>query len=107
MAEYRLSPRAKRDLDALFDHTVAQWGLAQALDYTDRIEAMCAAFAEAPLRAAGCDHIRPGYRRSAGQHGSYFRPTDYAIAVIRSCACGWTRAGIYKRERRRPRSSGC
>lgn len=84
MAEYRLSPRAQRDLGALFDHTVAQWGLAQALDYADLMEAACAALAEAPLRAPGCDHIRPGYRRrSAGQHGSYFRPTDYAIAVIR------------------------
>lgn len=84
MAEYRLSPQAQRDLDALFDHTVARWGLAQALDYADLMEAACAALAEAPLRAPGCDHIRPGYRRrSAGQHVIYFRPTDYGIAVIR------------------------
>jgi toxin ParE1/3/4 len=51
MAEYRLSPQAQRDLDALFDHTVARWGLAQALDYADLMEAACAALAEAPLRA--------------------------------------------------------
>lgn len=51
MAENRLSSQAQRDLDALFDHTVAQWGLAQALYYADLMEAACAALAEAPLRA--------------------------------------------------------
>jgi plasmid stabilization system protein ParE len=42
MAEYRLSPRAQRDLDGIFDYTVTQWGLPQALRYTDLIEAACA-----------------------------------------------------------------
>jgi plasmid stabilization system protein ParE len=42
MAECRLSPRAQRDLDEVFDYTVAQWGLLQALRYTDLIEAACA-----------------------------------------------------------------
>ena len=84
MAEYRLSPRALRDLDGVFDYTVAQWGLLQAMRYTDLIEAACADLAEAPQQAQGCANIRPGYRRrSVEQHVIYFRPTSYGIAVVR------------------------
>ena len=37
MAEYRFSPAAQRDLGEVFDYSVATWGLAQAMDYTDLI----------------------------------------------------------------------
>lgn len=84
MAEFRLRPRAQRDLEDLFDYTVARWGLPQAMHYTDLIEAACAALAEAPQRAQGCAHIRPGYRRrTVENHVIYFRPTRYGIAVVR------------------------
>ena len=84
MAEYRLTPRAQRDLDGVFDYTVTHWGLPQAMRYTDLIEAACAELAEAPQQAQGCPNIRPGYRRHGiEQHVIYFRPTSYGIAVIR------------------------
>ncbi len=84
MAEYRLSPRAQRDLDGVFEFTVAQWGLPQALRYTALIEAACADLADAPQQAQSCAHIRPDYRRrSVESHMIYFRQTSYGIAVIR------------------------
>lgn len=84
MAEYRLSPAAQRDLDGVFDYTLAQWGLTQALRYTDLVEAACANLARAPHQAQGCADIRPGYRRrGVEQHVIYFRPTSYGIAIIR------------------------
>ncbi len=84
MAEYRLSPKAQRDLDGVFDYTVAQWGLPQALRYADLIEAACASLAEAPLQSQSCATIRPGYRRrNVEQHVIYFRQARYGIAVIR------------------------
>jgi len=84
MAEYRLRPRAQRDLDGIFDYTVAQWGLSQALRYTDLIENACADLAKAPQRGQSCANIRPGYRRcSVEQHVIYFRPTRYGIAIVR------------------------
>lgn len=84
MAEYRLSPGAQRDLDGIFDYTFTQWGLPQALRYTDLLEAACADLARAPQQAQGCANIRPGYRRrSVEQHVIYFRPTSYGIAIIR------------------------
>jgi toxin ParE1/3/4 len=48
MAEYRLSPKAQRDLDGIFDYTVERWGLPQAERYTDLIEAACARLTEIP-----------------------------------------------------------
>ena len=84
MAEYRLSPRAQRDLDGVFDYTVTHWGLPQAMRYTDLIEAARADLAEAPQQAHGCTNIRPGYRRrGVDQRVICFRPTSYGIAVIR------------------------
>ena len=83
MAEFRLSAAAQRDLEAIFDYTVAQWGLSQAMRYTDTIEAVCADLAETPHQGQNCAHIRPGYRRrGVERHMIYFRPTDYGIAVV-------------------------
>lgn len=84
MAEFRFTPKAQRDLEGVFDYSVAQWGLPQALRYTDLIEAACADLAEAPFHAPSCANIQPGYRRRAiEQHVIYFRPTSYGIAVVR------------------------
>jgi toxin ParE1/3/4 len=84
MAEYRLAPAARRDLDDIFDYTVAEWGLPQALRYIDLIEGACAALAEAPGSAPACDDIRPGYRRRVVQrHVIYARPEPYGVAIIR------------------------
>jgi toxin ParE1/3/4 len=84
VGEYRLTPGAQRDLDGVFEYSVAQWGLAQALRYVDLIELACAAMADAPLRGQDCSHIRVGYRRrGVGEHVLYFRPTGYGIAVVR------------------------
>jgi toxin ParE1/3/4 len=84
MAEYRLSPAAQTDLDSIFDYTVGQWGLAQAFDYTDLIEATCMELADSPLRAQSCERIRRGYRkRSIGRHAIYFQVTTDGILVMR------------------------
>lgn len=84
MAEYRLSRLAQRDLDGIFDYTVATWDLAQALRYTDAIEAACADLAEAPQRAQTCSDIRADYRRlGVERHVIYFQMAPYGIAVIR------------------------
>jgi toxin ParE1/3/4 len=61
MGEFRLAPRAQRDLEGIFDYKMAQWGLAQAVHYTDLIEAAYTGLASAQLRAQDCGGIRPGY----------------------------------------------
>jgi toxin ParE1/3/4 len=84
MAEYRLSPLAQDDLDAIFDYTVAQWGLVQANRYVDLIETACAKLSSAPEQAQSCGYIRAGYRHHRIEHHVlYFKATDDGIAVIR------------------------
>ena len=84
MAEYRLSPKAQQDMDALFDNTVERWGIEQALRYTDMLELAFIKLAEIPHLGTACDLIRPGYRRRKAEHHMiYYRPTDYGIAIIR------------------------
>ena len=84
MAEYRLSPAAKRDLESIWKYTLAEWGLEQADRYTDLLTAAFQALAESPKSAPACDHIRQGYRRrNVERHMIYFRVTDYGIAIIR------------------------
>jgi toxin ParE1/3/4 len=84
MAEYRLSPAAQGDLDGIFDYTATEWGLKQAVRYTELLEATCADLAGAPSQGQDCGLIRPGYRRRAVEHHFiYYRITDYGIAVVR------------------------
>ena len=83
-AEYRLTPEAKRDVEAIWLYTFEEWGLEQANRYTDELEDGFAQLAVGPQLGAACDHIRKGYRRSrVGRHVVYYRTTDYGIAVVR------------------------
>lgn len=84
MSEYRLSPAALADLEAIFDYSAEHWSLAQAVRYTGLIRGTCERLAEAPTTARDASAIRPGYRyASAGSHVVYFRIEDEGIAVIR------------------------
>ena len=84
MAEYRLTPAAERDLEAIWMDTTQRWGVAQANRYIDLLTGAFAELAELPGIGPTCDHIRPGYRRRhAERHMIYFHVTDYGIAVIR------------------------
>lgn len=84
MGEYRLTPAAEDDLEAIWIYTVQQWGIEQANRYTDLLTAAFAELAQSPKTAPACDHIRPGYRRwGVERHMIYFRATNYGIAVIR------------------------
>ena len=83
-AEYRLTPAAKSDLEAIWLYTLEGWGLEQANRYTDELTNVFAQLAIGPQRGTACDHIRTGYRRSkVGRHVVYYRMTDYGIAVVR------------------------
>jgi toxin ParE1/3/4 len=84
MAEYRLTPAAEGDLEAIWSYTARQWGLDQANRYIDILTSAFAQLAERPKKAPACDTIRPGYRRcGVERHMIYFRITAYGIAIIR------------------------
>ena len=84
MAEYRLTPAAERDLEAIWTYTVLKWGAEQANRYTDILTTAFTELAQSPKTAPACDHIRPDYRRRrVERHMIYFRITTYGIAIIR------------------------
>lgn len=84
MAEYRLTPAAEQDLEAIWIHTAQHWSVAQASRYMDIMTAAFTSLARSPRTSPACDHIRPGYRRrSVEQHMIYFRITSYGIAIVR------------------------
>ena len=84
MAEYRLTPAAERDLEAIWIYTLHQWGLEQADRYIDILTATFTELVQSPKTAPACDQIRPGYRRrSVERHIIYFRITTYGIAIVR------------------------
>ncbi|MFZ3019063.1 MAG: type II toxin-antitoxin system RelE/ParE family toxin [Gallionella sp.] len=84
MAEYRLTPAAEHDLEAIWIYSTQQWGVEQANRYTDFLTAAFAELAQSPKTAPACDHIRSGYRRRCVErHMIYFRITNYGIAVVR------------------------
>ena len=84
MVEYRLTPAAERDLEAIWVHTDQRWGVTQAMRYTDSLTGTFAELAQAPQTGLACDHIRPGYRRRGiGRHVIYYQITAYGIAIVR------------------------
>ena len=84
MAEFRLTPAAERDLEAIWRYTQQQWSVEQADRYTDILTAAFAILAQLPKSASACEHIRHGYRsRRIERHVIYFRITDYGIAIVR------------------------
>ncbi|NLD15314.1 MAG: type II toxin-antitoxin system RelE/ParE family toxin [Gammaproteobacteria bacterium] len=84
MAEYRLSPLAEADLEAIWRYTADKWGVSQANLYQDTLTTAFIRLAAAPQTAPSCDHIRPGYRCSfVEQHTIYFRTAKHGISIVR------------------------
>lgn len=84
MTEYRLSPRAGRDLEDIWRYTAEQWSVDQAEKYVGSLIDAMAALAKNPGRGRSAEQIRPGYRRySAGAHVIFYRRTSYGIAIVR------------------------
>lgn len=87
MAEYRLSPRAERDLEEIWRYTEGRWSAAQAdryagalIDMIDMIEELAAN----PAQGRPADDVRPGYRKQpAGAHFIFYRQVHPGIEVIR------------------------
>ena len=83
-AEYRLSPKARQDLEAVWLFSLAEWGQEQADNYIDDLTAAFELLAGAPQAGTPCDNIREGYRRyPVLRHVVYYRTRDYGVEVIR------------------------
>jgi toxin ParE1/3/4 len=84
MTRCLLRPRAQRDLNAIWNHSVASWSVNQAETYIREIQRVCAMLAEDPRLGRPCEDIRAGYRKfRAGSHFVFYRIIEDGIDVVR------------------------
>ena len=84
MASYRLSDRALKDLDRLYEHGILSFGLSLADEFYDGLIARFQAIADQPSLYPAIDDIREGYRRSVcGAHSIYFRIDSEGVEILR------------------------
>ena len=84
MRSWVLSPRARTDLDEIWDWSVAHWGEERAERYIRDLFEVIALAAADPRRGRSRDDIRAGYRSIiAGSHVIFYRTARAGIDVVR------------------------
>lgn len=85
MSGYILSPRARDDLDSIWDYTEETWGIDQAERYVRDIHMACEALASGRKQGRSAEEVRPGYRKLAvGAHFLFYRMTpDGETDIVR------------------------
>ncbi len=84
MPEYRLAPKAREDMEAVWLYSLKQWGTEQTGRYIDDLTEVFGFLAESPKAGTACEHIRAGYRKyPVMRHVIYYRETGYGVKVIR------------------------
>ena len=84
MSRYTLTPRARSDIEEIWDYTAARWSVDQAEVYLRQIKAAIEAIAADPSRGRACDDVRAGYRKyPAGSHLLFYRATPEGIDIVR------------------------
>jgi toxin ParE1/3/4 len=82
--EYRLSPKARDDMESVWLYTLSQWGHEQTGKYIDDLAAAFDLLTTNPRLGKSGDNIRPGYRKHPTlRHVIYYREVDYGIEIIR------------------------
>jgi len=84
MRRLEFTPRARRDIEEIFDYSVERFGADKAEAYIRDIQRAAETIAEDPRRGLACDEIRPGYRKfSVGSHVLFFRATAARVVIVR------------------------
>jgi toxin ParE1/3/4 len=84
MRQVRLSPKARADLDSIWDYTATHRGSAQAEDYLRTLDETMKLIAATPYLGRNIDDIREGYFKfPAASHVLFYRIAPSTIEVIR------------------------
>jgi toxin ParE1/3/4 len=84
MSTYVLGPRAREDIEEIWDYTADNWDMEQADRYVGGLQQAIESVARNPNRGRPCDDVRRGYRRYAvGSHMLFFRLHEQGIEVVR------------------------
>ena len=84
MPEYRLRPKARRDLDRIWDYSVRTWGGRQARRYlTDIRDVLADLAANSHIGKARGDLFEGLRVYPVGRHLIFYLTTDKGIDVVR------------------------
>ena len=80
----RFSPKAKADLDQIWDHSLKEWGPERAEAYIHAIRSIINLIDQFPAMAKNAENIRPGLLKYAvGSHVLFLRMANRSIDVVR------------------------
>lgn len=83
-AEYRLTPKARDDLESIWRYSLKQWGIEQTKIYINGLTTAFSFIAKNPASGFTCNDIRTGYRKyTVVRHIIYYKQTTYGIEVVR------------------------
>jgi toxin ParE1/3/4 len=84
VAEVRLRPKARSDIDAIWDYTVATWGVQQARHYLNGLRDVCTELAGNPEPGKCRDELSKGLRvYPSGKHLVFYLVMGKGINVVR------------------------
>jgi toxin ParE1/3/4 len=84
MARYVLSRLASRDLDAVADYTLENFGLIQADKYAEGLKQCFEGLVQFNMRGRAVDELSPGLRAEAYQsHIIFYQIVDADIVIVR------------------------
>lgn len=84
LTDYRLSPSALRDLDAIWDYTAQRWSVAQAETYIRGLTADMDLLVREPRLARESHYVRPPVRLyRSGSHLIVYRTATSWLEILR------------------------
>lgn len=85
MVSYRLTAKAKSDLETIARYTERKWGREQRNIYLKQFDDAFSLLSESPELGQSCDFIKAGYRKfSQGSHVIFYKHgSTSTIEIIR------------------------
>jgi toxin ParE1/3/4 len=84
VSSFKLTPRAQRDFDEIWDYSKGKWGARRALTYLRQIRTAIALIAGYPDLGPLFEDIPGGYRkRAVGSHVIFYRQLSQKTEIVR------------------------
>lgn len=84
MLKLSVTPKAESDLIGIWVYTCEEWGVDQADNYLDRLEASMKRLIDHPSLGVNYDHVLFGYRRlQVEHHAVFYQLLESEILVVR------------------------
>ena len=82
--QLKLTPKARADLDAIWEYTVRQWGVDQAETYLASLGKTMQLLADNPGLGTRIDYVKSGYRKfPAASQMLIYRVISNTIEIVR------------------------